>query len=490
MKSKVIYNVVQKLLLIASLLVLNSTCSRTTEVSKSRLVGEISMEYCQIEDEIIVELYHIVDNKEEITRCRSLYPWVAFTPKQIHLFDPSRGGAVYSVQSDSNGYFYIDNISQGRYNIAIRKNGDVVKQYVDIGLFNVEVNLNQVVGDTITLHNRIQIGGYIDYDYVFEENKIYFISEDLIISTGTYIEFKPGSIIEFRRGKNIDIHGNVRFYSGDLPVIFRAMDPSEEGRWGRILLSSNASIYSGSVENISLSGSLQGLVIQKSGVSVISSYFSKSQYGLYVISADYISVEKCVFEDIQNSTDGALFIDEYSNCNVSSSIFIHNSIGIGYKTHSYGTVENSFFANSSEAIRVSFSATPEIHNNEFTDNSIAIRNANGSSSSIQYNNFKGNTKAVSLEYITYTYPLNDQPTIHYNNFSDNLWALYMRPGIHGDGLNYDVPAQFNYYNTTNLDEIRSVIYDTENGLPELNRPFWSFLYLPIAFSSITTAGIK
>jgi len=84
-------------------------------------------------------------------------------------------------------------------------NRDIVFEY-EIGAENHSSFTGEL---NITVQNGVEIGGLITENLIYTPNKEYLLTDNLRISEGFTITIKPGTIIKFESGKQIDVRGSI-----------------------------------------------------------------------------------------------------------------------------------------------------------------------------------------------------------------------------------------------------------------------------------------
>lgn len=474
-------------------------CDRSTGVQKGSLTGRVLLADEQTNHAgVLIELFPASVLPDSLAQTIHEYPDIGFELSQYHLVMDGKQSSIAHATTNAEGMFTLDRVSYGSYNVRCSKEGYSDYWVTDVDIYSESVDLNGTLrsdfrakneSGEIAINPKIRMGGVIDSTFVFRRHTQYIIQEDVFTSRGSYCIFEEGTKVSFYPMKSMTINGRVMFQDGNYPIVFDAFNNTEQNDlWGELRVTELAEVDDNSIVNVMISDSMQGLILIGSNLNVTRSYFYNSSYGIYAYNSQDVQVFNCIFRELSNTDDGSIFFDISNDCKVLSSIFWYNTISVSSRLSSV-MLSNNLISYSDEGIRSSFSSVDSIHNNDISNCLIGIRCANGSQPLIEYNSIHNCDKAISLEYIQFTHPLNDRPMIHYNNLIGSQWSLYMKPGIHGGGESYDVQAQNNYFGTSSMDEVLSRIYDNRNGSNPYDWPFWKFIIEPIALTAFSAAGI-
>jgi len=466
-----------------------SSCSNTGPQTGT-LSGTINLEGQSDHSNITIGVYKLAELDPDIVAINQEYPFIGVIINQHTEFDHRFGTLVKAGETDASGYFEINDIPTGIYNVVAikdsfgfryiynvqinsgenllqrKKDKDERKKLEDENSFNLlplSFNLEGSKAD-LTLYPATIISADITTATIFESYHHYIIEQDIKIDDELTIE--PGAVIRLNDRVKLTINGDL----------------TAEGRVDNFIwFTSNDSIFSSSVfrfpssvslyeyNRVELDGTLNkevayckfehagtGLLSKVNGFEISDCIFRESQCGFKVESVDSAFCSNLLCKDIYNDSFAGIYFNQVSHGLIKKNIIIDCEDGINIKVESSPYVINNYINSCNTGIDISFYSSSNIHNNEIYCFNYSIYIAHLSYPIIEKNNVNS-TVGIGM------FNFGDKKSeIHYNNLNCSIYAIKLRAD-HWTPIYYDVSAENNYYYTTNEDEIETLLYDKHDG---------------------------
>lgn len=480
-----IYNKYIIKLLLLIILVIITSCSNNTSPYNINISGQIILLNNQIEvshteyDSIFVALYPVSILNSDIDNIIESYPDIGTEFSQQILFDHRNQNPVYCVKSDLNGFFNINNVKKGIYNIVILKSNWSIKY-----IYNVEIeeSSKQDIG-TIFLNKAINIKSNINTQYIFKSGQLYLVEDDtnflndVIVEEGTFIAVKPNKTIKFYNNISTPLTGWWHVNTDYNIFKIEKINISSDNYYnGIVIYGDNINLLRSSIQN-----SNTALSINSNNCSISYCNFENNGYGIITSNID-LNVDNCYFYN--NFAAGIQFFGLNNNLNISDCIFNNCNDGAVIYSGGESIIGNNYFINNNTAIKPT-SSHGKIHNCEFKNNYYDIFMLS-SNYIIEYNNFVY-SRYISI--IPNSISLTSQSIISNNNFIDTHFAfISVRAGAPLytcviENLN----ATYNFWNKIDIDQY---LLDSSDNIdyPGQICP-WSIIYMPKYQYKIASAGI-
>ena len=491
------------ILIVGILLMTIISCDKSTEPKTGSISGQVVLvndtENSSLDpidfSGITVALYKLAELDTTIARINQEYPNIGIQICQETEFDHRLQSPVAVVTTDATGNFTFKKIPIGDYNLVALKEGwsvlylhkqSVAKTNKDSYLLGDNGNtIEQKVKAQLTLYPALVLPSMISSEYIFRENHLYLINQDLITLSNVIIE--GGAQIALSEGVRAVFHGNVTF--------------NDNSKYVKIF--SRDSIYT--------SAKVQEPLYHYDKVSFLGEYdfaikrliIEQAMNGL-VIGGGASSLENCI---CRNS--GSLGIDaQGSILNIENALFMNNA-GRGLTVSTVLDLSNSVLYRNEEACHMK-RANSTITNNYWSDNKKAVKflmgehsithnafdrnvytlSPSASNPYIAYNEFYKNSHDIETNafYLSGFYYCN--PQVEYNNFFQSIFYVHLvgRNVFYDDvssqlGVNQNQLYPNNYLKAADL---TSHVYDSNYPGSHLG---FSVSFIPRRNSKIANAGI-
>lgn len=378
---------------------------------------------------------------------------------------------------------YTDN--DGKFSYSANDNDNYVVVFLKEGYSIKEINQNEL-NDDMLLYENHYINGIVDgpialdgsFDLIISGDTFFIDSGSLIVTKSSKIRIETDSKVIIY--SMIDIASNLRIMSNDKVYSFGNSHIEE---YHSFTISQESNVVNNELNNLSVSNSRYGFIIEKSNLSICECQFYNSKNGLYIRNSNSIGINDIIGINIEEETNAALHLEFVNDVVISNSRFIDNFNGIKAKEVVGINMNNCSLSNNNIGY-YSLYSTGIIEHNELFSNSQADLNLIGNKTigllEISYNNFCSDTSIVQSELGSYW--VFYQMAINFNNFKDNnIFIKYDSSGIF-----QDIDATNNYFDGLNSESaILERIIDNspiEDGLIDVH-------VVPFKTSPISSAGV-
>jgi len=421
-------------------------------------------------------------------------PSIGVIISQQTEFDFREQEAKSTTNTDAEGKFSISDLSEGNYNIVVKKNGYGFKIFYNYEVSNGSNNLNTATANNlITLYPEVSRSGFIidnltlqsDHHYIFTGNTN--LSSDVVIEPGAYIRLAGNTSLHFSGHLSVqgELGNFVHFTSND--GFFNTTSSVQP--YNQITIDNTATLENDLLEGCLFSYGQYGLQ-SFSNCSLKNTVFKTIFSSFQASQINNTSIENCLFQNSQTSVD----IHYIPTVSIMKNIFYKNRIGmymssIGTQTmDDGGIIKNNYFQNNSNiALQISYNSYPLVMYNTITNNiagnSYGIQIHQDCSFHISYNRIFANICVYMDGAYVYSPLQNNNLICPQTGFCLQYISLH----------NPDLEAMNNYWGVNNIILVPDKIYDKQDMQIE-NVPFWEIasfvLYDPAKYFPINSAGVQ
>ncbi len=495
------------LLSLSTILIITSCC---TKPDIAKLSGRVVLENDSGDPAndpadyagITLALYSPAELDTAIVRANTTYPHIGVIIDQETEFDHRHSSPLYSVTTEPDGSFNINNIQAGKYNLVASSPGWGSRYAYNCDIWVGENQLEDILATgrdepDMKLYPEYSVSDF-DTLSVLREDHTYLVPSSATITHDVRIE--NGAKLMLGLNSNLTITGSfytVQTGSEKYARISVAGEELVEQQWfGRILVQGDADL-----EGIVFSRSMNGLQFQFGSVSlsqirgmdgpasIIMRENSSASISNLCISDIGILNTSGGYQGIIETTEGGIDLTSCSNMVLEKSVIVRCISGIRVREYNEGEVSNCYLVNNSIGMEVANNYCL-IQNNYFAGNyCLDIRLYGTTSPVVTKNNFNS-IRGVNVGYNVVQQYVNCTPVITYNNL--NCQDIAIR--IIGYN-NRDVTANDNYYYTTDLARIEELIIDQNDYNPQdisnmVHVGTGYILFQPYRTSRVPDAGIQ
>jgi len=462
------------------------------------LKGFIALEDDEIYDYsgIVVELYKTVKLDTTIVRLNLKYPLIGVKISQETEFDHRFHDPVGYTTTNANGFFEFKKIPAGTiYNLVAYKGDWGILYEYDISIIEGE-NFVSSISEPLKIYQEITVDSHIYDELVLDSNKHYIFESDTIFHPGSHLVIKPGTVIRIKPLAAVSIYGSLTVDSEPGKYFKVTSNDSfynrsnDIGHYSHITVMNSATVTNNEISNGIFSYGMNSLIIRVNEINVNNSTFSGRNSGLTFEQVEGISVINSIFRNTILDTQQTLYLSYVVMGYVDKSILINNSTGITLMNSTNVEISNSYFGqNDVTGIQNWYDSDNLVRNSIFVNGPVGIINRARSYLDAKYSIFEtsiGVYNKVMQLHSAYT-------TQNYNNFNCSVYAVktdvYFNP--HGGIRNLD--ATYNYWGTTNREEIEQLIWDRNDeneGHPYYNWLLGVYDFEPFLNRPYAGAGIQ
>ena len=413
------------LLSLAALLLLLSCDSSTSPSEDSFTIsGKVSLLDSEgnpvtegLED-IIVMIYNTIEIDPDLLQVKADYPHIGAEINQEVFFDIRDEEPIKTVSCDSEGN-YSFSIPKGNYNLCFYGENYGYKL-----IHELEVTSDQALSEAV-LYEVISLSGSIS-DFTFESDKVYYITDDLIIPANSNVLFETGT--------NVDVADNKKiFFIGDFNIIENQYDTYIKfNSFYNTTRSKNIfrgiefiNISNLTVEKCIIKNAVTGIGLSSilSSVDINNCILFNNSIGVSTQQVSSITVSNC---NIYNNYNLGIDLTCKNYCY--NNIVFNNNEGMRI-TEADSENFNNYYLSNFMGLRVAYFNIINVYNNEFNFNDYGV-SMSGANPNIYRNNFKDDNVNIEIcrRYVQDYYDFS-LPVITFNNFTGNGYLLDLK-GIH------------------------------------------------------------
>lgn len=183
-------------------LLLGATCTRQlTQPQTMTITGSAALQGAAEPSGITVSLYHAVELDSTLERLQQQFPTVGFELSQSALFDHRLHEAVYTTQTDADGYYEFVDIPQAEYNVVIE-----TPDYGWRTLYDVSDTQDM---PAVTLYPEMRVAGILDIYTEWPAHQHVIVTGDVVVPEGSTLLIDKGAVVRVSGYHSISINGNL-----------------------------------------------------------------------------------------------------------------------------------------------------------------------------------------------------------------------------------------------------------------------------------------
>jgi len=477
-------------------------CSNTGPQTGS-LKGTVQLEGEADHSGILIGVYELATLDPDIVEANQTWPHIGVIINQHTEFDHRFGTLVKTGETDASGYFEINDIPTGIYNIVAIKESFGFR-YV----YNVIINENDnhmtndpMTNDFYTLYPETIISDNISSPTTWQSDHHYVIEQDIIVDDELTIE--PGAVIRLNEGVKMTIYGDLTavgeennfiwFTANDsiLPLAQSPPRPVPPSPPRPVSPSPSRSLPLSQFNRIELDGTLNkqvsfckfdhagtGLLNHINGFEISDCIFRESQCGFKAENVDSTFCSNLLCEEINNELEAGIYFLQVADGLIERNVVTTCENGMKIKNESNPDVKNNYITNCYKAINISYNSLPYIHNNEINNCGWGVRSRLDSSPVIKKN------------YI------NCKTGFSYGSDSGNIFEIHNNNVLCDDYFinleifSGDANAINNYFYTIDENKISEKIHDKNDVEPSQQQYYGEVDYIPFLTEEYPNAGIQ
>ncbi len=518
-------------------------CTSTSPQTGS-LSGTIHLENQQDHSGIVIGVYELAELDPDIVAINQEYPFIGVIINQHTEFDHRFSTLIKTGETDASGFFEINNIPTGVYNVVAIKDGygfryiynvninngtTNLEDFINIGLSRrsvtetddnplskamLDFELNYPLRDKskklkgtqendssllsssfslekadITLYPETIINTDISTPTTFYSFHHYIIEQDITVDDELTIE--PGAVVRLNDGVKLTIYGDLSaigqednfiwFTSNDsLFSLFTSPISPILYQYNRVELTGSPNK---SVSFCKFDHAGTGLLSKVNGFRISDCIFRNSQCGFKAESVDSTFCRNLLCKVIINEEQGGIYFNQVEDGCIERNIVNDCENGMIIKTNSSPEIKNNYIDNCNTGIDISYSSSSDIHNNEIYECETGVYTHAGSYPDICRNEINTN-----YGIITYGCSAPNIIQVHYNNLNCIYFAIQIKR--RGYACASDISAGNNYFYTINEGEIQELIYD-KNDVEGPDQQYYGIVdYQPFLTQEYHYAGIQ
>lgn len=401
-------------------LILVLSCSKDGNGPDNNTVtvsGKVTLEGVSDYSGVTVSLYNLVALNPEIAAINQQYPTIGVKISQETEFDHREQMAAYSVTTNANGDWRIENVPSGIYHIVVQKNEFGWQYLLDYSSLTNPIH--------ISLARVITLQGIIDSSIVINYPTTILVNGNVQFGINSNLVFNEDVNVLFGKNARIDLYGT---FAAVKSVVMTSQNLAES-EWGK------------------------GIVFHSDNINVENMKFTKLKDPLLFTTVENINVKNCYFSDVQIALE---FFDSRS-LTVSSNLFYNSDQGLKYQNSVLDINKNIFLKMALSGIDSKNDQGSMIKNNLLSDIQDAALKMNvggysydSSYASINYNDFRNNKTNIYVRDKGY-------PICNFNNLFNTTFYNVICDGVftYTDTLNF----RENYWELTLPTEIEEKIFD-------------------------------
>ena len=529
-----------------SLLLLS--CTNSTSIQTGTLAGKINLEGQSDHSGIVIGIYELAELDTDIVEANQKWPHIGVKINQHTEFDHRFGTLVKTGETDASGYFEINDIPTGIYNVVAIKNGFGFRYIYEISISdgdnslstlmkqsplndnyketdrNFEMNSekckisqladklnnessssphyslsiihysldskNKVAKADLILYPENIITSDINEATTFESYHHYIIEQDIVVDDELTIQ--TGVVIRVSQGKEITSYGSINAIGEHENFIWFTKNDAFSENLNTIEPDSNYIWDRVTLEPLS-QAQIQwckfdwvniGLINHINGFEITDCIFRDSNCGFKAESVDSTLCNNLFCIDINSDSDASITFIGVANGFIKKNIIIRSKNGQIIKDNSNPQIINNYIKHCDVGLDISYGSTPIVRNNDISDCEINIYCQYNSSSEIKRNNCSGRNCIIGRGCSS------SDLIVQWNNLNCNEYAIKSVP--HGTTTPYptDIDAINNFFFSVDQADIQEMIYD-KNNVPEPDKPYTGIIYcIPYLTQEYNQAGIQ
>lgn len=467
-------------------IIITSCSSSSSSDPNASIAGQINLEAHGNHAGITVALYQLAQADSTLIRVKNENPNLGVSLVQKVIFDHRQQVPVKTVQTDNNGFFTMDGVIPGQYNLVLLKEGWSTKYFYQVQITSGENNLfSENKGMTI-MKALVNVPTVINSPFTFQNGVQYIFSQNTVITASVNVE--AGAMLCIAPGKKVDVYDNFNVIAQNneywyCTSSYQMNQVNSSGHidslnyFERLNFTNNATIH---IKNAVVSQARSAVNVM-SHSSIIEESIFKNNDNALAIHGGNIELKKCIFTA---SKERALYVIHNQNYN-QNNLNHHHNIFIDYNVANEiiqldTNVSNNYFISGQTGISLYRNTTSTIEYNNFWKNQDSVE-LKGAYSEIRRNKFFTN------DFSDICFNVGGQVSngsVHYNNFYDSSHYLMRLTPLNGaQCVNDNIDASNNYYKNA---DISSQLYDKYDD----ERIQYEIIVTPRSAQPVSNCGIQ
>lgn len=458
--------------LIILLIVLSSLvgCTNSTKPKKGTISGTVFLFDDRSEQKgfvdptgINVQIYSSAPVDTSLIRIIGDFPGLGVVANQHTEFDHRYYNPIAQVQTDGNGRFKFEGITEGLYNIVAEKEGWG-------WIYSIGVRINE--NCELTLYPETIIPSYTNEIIEMLSDHHYLVNDNSLVGGLTL-----NDNVWLRMGASNSLTVNGPISKPSEGYFYICADDPQATMPASVNINGPGSY---NLNNIVVRSINNGLRFANAEVHLTESRFDKCQSALE-LSACSGDITHSVFTGIQGSGQGlGVYSSEFA---VLNNVFSSYVLAISLRALSSSLCENNYIS-SVTGIEITTDSDAVVKHNDIVASYRGIDTAGPQIINITYNNVSS-----SVCFFLGAPVMSELNKINHNNlYSENLYAFANRTNPALRDYQYDFKNN-HYLGNSDIESIPQMITDQNDETdPRFNRFYIN--YLPLQTSRVSQAGIR
>lgn len=440
-----------RLWIMLSLMLLIFSCNSVRSKSYTLSGKILDIENVGIEGATVL-LYKQQQIKAGILEVKTEFPNIGADLDMYDTFDHRTAKPMVVVSSNALGEFSLNKIGKGTYHLVAYKEGYGFKYQKEIKINQNENNNNVILSDILSLPAAI------DGEATMLSDRVYLLSGDFTLLPGSTLNVGSGVTLLVPPHHKLNIHGNwvmedtssITIMSSDKLYSHSHGEADIEDFDSMVFLSQTSK----HIHSIKMKNNELGMKFQDCNDFHLSNVFLDSAQSISVGSSPGFKLSYATISQGKDTVRGAVGVEFSNNIEVKRCHFFENEIGlrIGFST-GVNVSNNYFHLNTKYDMGFDYGSVGTVEYNTFRDSPQAIDNYRGR----MYINYNDIQAAIGI----YAYRVYAWISANHNNLQCTRYGIKSQCMYHNsDTVHLDCTQ--NYWYTTNVDEIKKLIFDKDN----------------------------
>ncbi|MDD2247808.1 MAG: carboxypeptidase-like regulatory domain-containing protein [Proteiniphilum sp.] len=475
-----------------SLFMVVSACDSSTSPKTGTLTGRVELVNDTGNPEldpadfsgVQVVIYKLAELNPSVVNVYNRYPSLGFPISQLTEFDHISAPPLYSTITSPDGYFILDGIPRGDYNVVAEKEGWGFSYVLDCEVSDNTGNSTL----SITLYPETIMASVIMDDFDFQADHIYRFNADCVTTQESSVTIERGTKLLMDDGVCFDIYGYASVIGNESDFV-RITSSGPQVRLNRISIQPSAQVSGNVLQGIIVLRSTQGLQISRSDIEIRCMRGADSISAISLSSASGVSITNVIITGCDGVDTGSIQLYGSPNYSLVNSILASNTQAIKSRVSANGTIENVTFMDNSEY---------DVNNNDqcegliikwcdFVGSNTALWNTYHSAANISFCTFEG-TDGIVNDNGRYS-----MVQVNNCNFDCTEYAVKTRVYYYGNTEEVHIDASMNYWGTTIESEIQQLVwdrFDEPTGINNYEALLGVIDYQPFLTRAVSNAGVQ
>lgn len=479
----------------AIFIILITTSCVGTKPKKGTISGNLYLDGESAHSGITVMLFSGNIISDDIKTVNTQYSQIAFAVNDEHIFDHRKYQSLQTIHTSQSGAFTFSAAEYNKYIVVFFKEGWGFRYLFDIELNSSDLDLSDHFSDAeLTLNPIVEVPSTIIGEYLFDNNRCYHVSQDVLALEGSNLIFGNNSVIMLDPGKNFTIYGNVIFPMGNQ---YSSITSSSN-----IYLESTNNTATGGevfyfgqtnfIHNVLFSYMSTALNLKVNSINIETLLVRDSAFGIISYRVDDITISKSIFLNNTDPDAAALYNTLVNNIDINDCLFYNNYISIIHEITTEAIVHNNIFINGTREFVNLWDSAAIFSNNIIKNQGVGIENSGRSNLDITYNDIHANVCVQTYHSNNWYNTINAGWTkASNNNFQGSQYVVESMARYFYEGSVYPLDFKQNYWNVTSASSIDALIYDEHDlGDPGEGWVWSEVIYAPFKISQIVGTGVR